>query len=270
MQSISSLHFVLELFEGRGPGRTPLDWATRLKIALGVAKALRYLHYECGKQKISHGNIKSSNILLGENHQPLVADFGLALIMNPTAATSRVAGYRAPEYADSKRISQAADVYSFGVVRLSSSSVPLVLFFAQCGQWIPEENLLLPYNSQQRDLWPFQVMLELLTGKAPAPFHPSEKGIDLPKWVQSVVREEWTAEVFDIEIMPYKDIEEDMVSMLQTAMLCTEPVPERRPKMNTVVALLEKLCRDQSQSQSCNNSMCQSPSPSEDVTASDS
>jgi serine/threonine protein kinase len=90
-----------------------------LKIALGVAKALRYLHHECAKQKIAHGNIKSSNILLDENYHPLVADFGLALIMNnPTAATSRVAGYRAPEHAGSKRISQAADVYSFGVVWL--------------------------------------------------------------------------------------------------------------------------------------------------------
>lgn len=110
-----SLH---SLLHGRGPGRTALDWATRLKIGLGVAKALRHLHHECGKQKLAHGNIKSSNILLDENHDALLADFGLALIMNPgvAAATSRVAGYRAPEHADSKRISQAADVYSFGVV----------------------------------------------------------------------------------------------------------------------------------------------------------
>lgn len=111
------------LLHGRGPGRTALDWATRLKIALGVAKALRYLHHECGKQKLSHGNIKSSNILLDENHHPLLADFGLALIMNPgvAATTSRLAGYRAPEHVDSKRISQAADVYSFGVVSYFSS-----------------------------------------------------------------------------------------------------------------------------------------------------
>lgn len=127
---ISLSHFVSALLAGnRGPGRTPLDWATRLKIALGVAKALRYLHDEYGKQKIAHGNIKSSNILLDENHHPLVADFGLALIMNPTAASSRVAGYRAPEHADSKRISQAADVYSFGVVRLLSSFCIFLFLF---------------------------------------------------------------------------------------------------------------------------------------------
>lgn len=118
-------------------------------------------------------------------------------------------------------------------------------------------------------MWPpvsVQVMLELLTGKAPAPFHPSEKGVDLPKWVQSVVREEWTVEVFDIELMRCKNVEEDMVSMLQTALLCTERIPERRPKMTVVVSLLEKLSRDPSQD-SCTSSVCQSPSLSGDLTA---
>ena len=101
----------------RGPGRIPLDWITRLRIAVGVAKALAHLHHDCGMQKFPHGNIKSSNILMDENYNPLVADFGLALIMNPTvSASSRVAGYRAPEHVGTKRISQQADVYSFGVV----------------------------------------------------------------------------------------------------------------------------------------------------------
>lgn len=109
------------------------------------------------------------------------------------------------------------------------------------------------------------MLLELLTGKAPASVHPSEEGIDLPKWVNSVVREEWTAEVFDIELMRYKNIEEDMVSMLQAAMLCIEPVPDRRPKMNEVVALLEKLCADQSPLHDDSPSASQSPTPSEDA-----
>lgn len=219
-----SLHY--SLHGNQRLDRTPLDWSQRFKIALGVAKALRYLHCECGKQKIAHGNIKSSNILLDENHRPLVADFGLSLILSPTAAASRVAGYHAPGHADMKRISQPSDVYSFGVV-----------------------------------------MLELLTGKSPASFHPSEKGIDLPKWVQSVVREEWTVEVFDVELKRHKDIEEDMVSMLQTALLCTEPIPERRPKMTVVVALLEKLSRDQSHFYDNNTPTCQSPAASEADTS---
>lgn len=91
-----------------------------------------------------------------------------------------------------------------------------------------------------------QMLLEMLTGKAPAPLHPSDDGIDLPRWVHSVVREEWTAEVFDTELLQSQNVEEDMVSMLQTAMLCIEPIPERRPNMNEVLSLLEKLpmCAD--------------------------
>lgn len=103
-------------------------------------------------------------------------------------------------------------------------------------------------------------MLELLTGKSPAAFHSSEKDIDLPKWVHSVVREEWTGEVFDIELMREKHVEEDMVSLLQTALLCTEPIVERRPKMTDVVPLIEKLSSLDPTSNSPHDSMCQSPS----------
>jgi serine/threonine protein kinase len=217
-EPIGSLHLCLH---GHGPCRTALNWATRLKIILEAARALRYLHHECGKPKLAHGNIKAANILLDENYNALLADFGLAMIIYPGTATTsaRVAGYRAPEQADLKHISQAADVYSFGVL-----------------------------------------MLELLTGKSPAAFHSSEKGIDLPKWVHSVVREEWTGEVFDIELMREKHVEEDMVSLLQTALLCTEPIAERRPKMTDVVPLIEKLSSLDPTSDSPNDSVCQSPS----------
>ena len=84
-----------------------------------------------------------------------------------------------------------------------------------------------------------QLLLELLTGKAPNQVSLNDVGIDLPKWVQSVVREEWTAEVFDLELMRYQNIEEEMVAMLQVAMQCVDSVPERRPTMSDVLPLLE-------------------------------
>lgn len=65
--------------------------------------------------------------------------------------------------------------------------------------------------------------------------------VDLPRWVQSVVREEWTAEVFDLELMRYKDIEEEMVGLLQIAMACTQASPDQRPKMNYVLKMIEEL-----------------------------
>jgi len=145
-----------------------------------------------------HANIKSSNILLTKDLEACISDFGLAQLLTPTSAASRIVGYRAPEVTEARKITQKSDVYSFGVL-----------------------------------------LLELLTGKAPTQAALNDEGIDLPRWVQSVVREEWTAEVFDLELMRYHNIEEEMVSMLQVAMQCVDPVPERRPKMSNVLMLLE-------------------------------
>lgn len=89
-------------------------------------------------------------------------------------------------------------------------------------------------------------MLELLTGKCPSVVldngGPGPGGaLDLPRWVQSVVREEWTAEVFDLELMRYKDIEEEMVGVLQIALSCTAPAPSQRPTMGYVLKMIEEL-----------------------------
>lgn len=93
--------------------------------------------------------------------------------------------------------------------------------------------------TQKSDVYSFGVLLlELLTGKAPTQTS-NEEGIDLPRWVQSVVREEWTAEVFDVELMRYENIEEEMVQLLQVAMACVATMPDQRPNMNQVVKMIE-------------------------------
>ncbi|KAG6397566.1 hypothetical protein SASPL_143735 [Salvia splendens] len=187
------------LHGNKGASRTPLNWETRVGIALVAAKGVSYLHAQ--GPAISHGNIKSSNILLTKLYEGLVSDFGLAQLAGPAAAPNRVAGYRAPEVTDPHRVSQKADVYSFGVL-----------------------------------------LLELLTGKAPTHTLVNEEGVDLPRWVQSVVREEWTAEVFDLELLRYQNVEEDMVQLLQLAVDCTAQYPDKRPSMDDVVAKIEELC----------------------------
>ncbi|KAH7434888.1 hypothetical protein KP509_06G039600 [Ceratopteris richardii] len=192
------------LHGNRGPGRTPLDWTTRVKIAIGTARGLAFIHHQCKPQKLIHGNIKSSNVLLDKNGNTCISDFGLALMANTSVVVSRLVGYRAPEQSELKKISQKADVYSFGVL-----------------------------------------LLEMLTGKVPAHMYGYNDSADLPKWVQSVVQEEWTSEVFDLELLRYKDVEEEMVTMLQIAMACVSRAPEQRPRMSQVVKMIEDIIGEQ-------------------------
>lgn len=189
------------LHGSRGSGRTPLDWDSRMRIVLGAARGIAYLHIS---GKLVHGNIKASNVLLKQDNQDAcVSDYGLNPLFSTSApANHRVTGYRAPEVLETRKVTFKSDVYSFGVL-----------------------------------------MLELLTGKAPNQASLGEEGIDLPRWVQSVVREEWTAEVFDVELMRYHNVEEEMVQLLQIGMACVATVPDQRPSMTEVVRMIEEMNR---------------------------
>ncbi|CAM6101999.1 unnamed protein product [Calypogeia fissa] len=190
----------------RGP-ETPLNWETRMKIAMGAARGLGFLHEN---ENIVHGNLSASNILLDGRMNSKISDYGLSRLMTPQAmqglmASAGTLGYRAPELAKTKKATAKSDVYSFGIV-----------------------------------------LLELLTGKAPVEQSSSESGMDLAEWVNSVVKEEWTSEVFDKEIIngaPHHQ-EEEMYNTLQLAMVCVNTAPTSRPEMEDVVRQLEEIRPD--------------------------
>jgi serine/threonine protein kinase len=110
------------LHENRG---SVLEWEMRLRIAVGAAKGLAYLHEDCSPT-IIHRDIKAANILLDSKFEAKVSDFGLAKFFSDTNSSfthisTRVVGtfgYMAPEYASSGKVTDKSDVYSFGVVLL--------------------------------------------------------------------------------------------------------------------------------------------------------
>lgn len=187
------------VFAARAPD-TPIDWATRMKIAKGMTRGLLYLH---NNVSIIHGNLTSSNILLDEHTNAKIADYGLSRLMTTAAnanviATAGALGYRAPELSKLKKATTKSDVYSLGVI-----------------------------------------ILELLTGKSPGE---AMNGVDLPQWVASIVKEEWTNEVFDLELMRDASvIGDELLNTLKLALHCVDPSPPARPEANLILQQLEEI-----------------------------
>jgi len=102
--------------------RKSLAWDVRYKIALGVARALRYLHEEA-EQCVLHRDIKPGNVLLDADFNTKISDFGIAKLVDPRLRTQRTRvvgtyGYLAPEYINERRVSKESDMYGFGVLAL--------------------------------------------------------------------------------------------------------------------------------------------------------
>ncbi|KAJ6847405.1 pto-interacting protein 1-like isoform X2 [Iris pallida] len=119
LETMGSLHDILHGRKGVGrakPGPI-LSWLQRVKIAVGAAKGLEYLHE---KAQIFHCDIKSSNFLIFDNDDAKIADFDLSNQSPDTAVTHPLGtfGYDAPEYAMTGQLSSKSDVYGFGVVLL--------------------------------------------------------------------------------------------------------------------------------------------------------
>ncbi|KAL8027254.1 hypothetical protein ABFX02_14G083300 [Erythranthe guttata] len=178
-----------------------LTWEARTKVLLGTAKALAYLH-EAIEPKVVHRDIKSSNILIDEEFNARVSDFGLAKLLGAGKShiTTRVMGtfgYVAPEYANTGLLNEKSDVYSFGVL-----------------------------------------LLEAITGRDPVDYGRPAPEVNLVDWLKMMVGNRRSEEVVDpnIETRPSTRA---LKRALLTALRCVDPDSDKRPRMSQVVRMLE-------------------------------
>ncbi|KAF9610022.1 hypothetical protein IFM89_019662 [Coptis chinensis] len=194
-----------DLLHDTRAGKTMLNWARRHKIALGVARGLAHLHTGV-EVPVTHGNVKSKNIIVDEFFMARLTEFGLDKLMVPAVTDEMVAiaktdGYKAPELQKMKKCNSRTDVYAFGIL-----------------------------------------LLEILMGKKPGKDGRSGEYVDLPSLVKTAVLEETTLEVFDIAVLKgiRSPMEDGLIQALKLAMGCCAPVATVRPDMNEVVKQLEE------------------------------
>ncbi|KAM3327831.1 receptor-like cytosolic serine/threonine-protein kinase RBK1 [Capsicum galapagoense] len=179
-------------------GEECLEWNIRYKVAVGVAEGLCYLHYDC-QRRIIHRDITASNILLTEDYEPQISDFGLAKwlpekwvhhVVSPIEGTF---GYMAPEYFMHGLVHEKTDVFAFGVL-----------------------------------------VLELITGRRAV----DSSRQSLVMWAKPMLEQNNVKELVDPRLGDAYDVVE-MKRAMFTASTCIHHLPNMRPNMKRAVQLLK-------------------------------
>ncbi|KAI9110479.1 hypothetical protein K1719_018345 [Acacia pycnantha] len=189
--------FSLMMALGRGQGRKlPLDWPTRFKICVGIARGLAYLHEE-SRLKIVHRDIKATNVLLDKDLNAKISDFGLAKLgedenIHISTRIAGTIGYMALKYAMRGYLTDKADVYSFSVVAL-----------------------------------------EIVSVKRNASYWPKDEFDYLLDWAYVLQEQGDLIELVDPNLGSSYSSHEAMI-MLEVALLCCNPSPTLRPSVSSI------------------------------------
>lgn len=224
---------------GKSATSSPLLWAARLKIAKSVAKGLAHIH-ECSPKKYIHGDLKPTNILLGLNMEPYIADFGLGRLASIAGALSTrqhvMIGITHPESKLGSE-AQSAPFPSIGTTHPAQG----ILMSPGSSYQAPEVSKTLK-PTQKWDVYSFGViLLELLSGKSPL-VQVGSSEMDLVRWVQvSIEEKKPLPDVLDPVLVEELHKEEEILGVLKIALGCVQGFPERRPSMKHVAELLEKV-----------------------------
>ncbi|KAL4583715.1 hypothetical protein LXL04_008298 [Taraxacum kok-saghyz] len=186
----------------------PLNWCARMKIALGAARGLAYLH-EDSSPRVIHRDFKSSNILLENDFTPKVSDFGLARTAldghkHISTHVMGTFGYLAPEYAMTGHLLVKSDVYSYGVV-----------------------------------------LLELLTGRKPVDLLQPPGQENLVAWARPLLTNKDSLEsIIDRDIINSNTPFDSILKVAAIASMCVQPEVSHRPFMGEVVQALKLVCNE--------------------------
>ncbi|KAK9278882.1 hypothetical protein L1049_028462 [Liquidambar formosana] len=183
-------------------GRVPLNWTIRLSIIKDIAKGLAFLHQSLPFHKVPHANLKSSNVLIhhnSQNYHSKLTDFGFLPLLPSRKSFEKLAIGRSPEFSQGKKLTHKADVYSFGII-----------------------------------------LLEVITGRIPGEISRGndETTDDLSDWVRTVVNNDWSTDILDVEILAATEGHDEMLKLTEIALECTDTMPEKRPKMSEALFLV--------------------------------
>ena len=211
---------------------TPLSWSIRLKIMKGISRGLVYLH-EFSPKKYVHGDLKPNNILLGQNMEPKISDFGLGRLANiaggsPILQSSRMTTDK-PQERQQKSAPSDATTVSPSTTNLGSC-------------YIAPEALKVVKPSQKWDVYSYGViLLELITGRLPI-VQVGSSEMDLVHWIQLCIEEKKPlSEVLDPYLVHDADKDDEIIAVIKIAMACIQTSPDKRPTMRNVSDALDRL-----------------------------